>query len=470
MEDLGKLQSMFHWPYPSALPGMRFRTPRSILRTATFLLLLVAGFASPARSATAPPRPTPDRPNILLIVSDDQAWTDHGFMGHPEIRTPHLDRLASRSLCFTRGYVPSSLCCPSLASLITGRYPHDHGVVCNDPPRPAGMTGAEFYRSDAYRAGRERMSSFLEKTPTLPRLLQERGYLSFQSGKWWQNEFSRGGFTHGMTRGQRHGDAGLEIGRVTMKPIEDFVAMAEKEHRPWMVWYAPMMPHDPHTPPERFLARHRSLSPSLPVARYRAMVEWFDETCGQLLDFLERRGSDRNTLVVFVTDNGWITDPQTGRFAPRSKQSPYDGGLRTPILVGWPDRVAARRDDTHAVSSLDLMPTLLRAAGLEVPKDLPGIDLMDARAVRRRTSVLGECFTHDAVNLDRPASGLRWRWIVRDGWKLILPTPWNEPTGAPELYRITKDPFERTDLASRYPTRVNRLRRELDKSWEPAGD
>ena len=66
----------------------------------------------------------PKRPNILLIVSDDQAWTDHGFMGHPTIRTPHLDRLAARSLCFTRAYVPSSLCCPSLASLITGRYPH----------------------------------------------------------------------------------------------------------------------------------------------------------------------------------------------------------------------------------------------------------------------------------------------------------------------------------------------------------
>ena len=154
--------------------------------------------------------PAPKRPNILLIVSDDQAWTDHGFMGHPTIRTPHLDRLAARSLCFTRAYVPSSLCCPSLASLITGRYPHQHGVVCNDPPRPAGLPSADFYRSNAYRAARERLSSFLEQTPTLPRMLRDQGYLSFQSGKWWQNDYSRGGFTHGMTRGDRHGDAGLE--------------------------------------------------------------------------------------------------------------------------------------------------------------------------------------------------------------------------------------------------------------------
>ena len=443
----------------------------------TFLVIalaaLVAGILPPALAEGIPGRPgrsaaKPARPNLLLIVSDDQAWTDHGFMGHGSIRTPHLDRLAARSVCFTRGYVPSSLCCPSLASLITGRYPRQHGVVCNDPPRPPGTSAAAFYRSEAYRSGRERLSSFLEATPTLPRLLRDQGYLSFQSGKWWQNDFARGGFTHGMTRGDRHGDAGLEIGRVTMKPIEDFVTMAEDQGRPWMVWYAPMMPHDPHTPPERFLSRHRGSAPSLPEARYRAMVEWFDETCGQLLGFLERRGSDTNTLVVFVTDNGWITDPQTGRYAPRSKQSPYDGGLRTPILVSWPGRVAPRRDDTHAVSSLDVLPTLLKATGTPPPPGLPGVDLLNQAAVRRRDSVSGECFTHDAVDLDRPESGLRWRWIVRDGWKLILPAAWNEPGTRPELYRIVDDPFERSDLAARHPRQVDRLRRQLEKDWKPA--
>ena len=459
-------------PHCTERPIKRIQ-PRSIgfgsiwqnLRATVSTFLLLSGLLSALFEASA--SPAPKRPNILLIVSDDQAWTDHGFMGHPTIRTPHLDRLAARSLCFTRGYVPSSLCCPSLASLITGRYPHQHGVVCNDPARPPGQPSANFYRSDAYRAGRERLSSFLEQTPTLPRLLRDQGYLSFQSGKWWQNDYSRGGFTHGMTRGDRHGDAGLEIGRVTMKPIEDFVTLAEQENRPWMVWYAPMMPHDPHTPPERFLARHRGTAPTLPIANYRGMVEWFDDTCGQLLDFLEKRGSAEHTLVVFVTDNGWITDPQTGRFAPRSKQSPYDGGLRTPILIGWPGRVKPQRDETHAVSSLDLMPTVLRAAGVKTPHTLPGIDLLDPKAVRRRTSVSGECFTHDAVDLDHPESGLRWRWIVRDGWKLILPTPWNEPTAKPELYRIVEDPFEQSDLVAQHPLQVSRLRRELEKDWKP---
>jgi len=405
-------------------------------------------------------------PNILLLISDDQAWTDYGFMGHPHIRTPRLDRLAGESLLFPHGYVPSSLCCPSLASIITGRYPHQHGVVCNDPPRPPGMSARDFYASEAFRSGREKLSSFVEAVPTLPRLLKDKGYVSFQSGKWWQNDFSRGGFTAGMTRGGRHGDDGLKIGRETLQPVTDFIDEAQHHGKPWLVWYAPMMPHDPHTPPERLLAKYRGLTNSLPVAKYWAMVEWFDETCGQILDHLEQRGLATNTIVAYVTDNGWITHPETGRYAPRSKQSPYDGGLRTPIMIRWPGQVSPGRND-QPVSSLDLMPTLLKAAGVTAPADLPGINLLDPAAIARRDAVFGECFTHDGVDLDRPASGLRWRWIVSDGWKLIVPHPVHEPDGKPELFHLAEDPFEAVDLAARESPRLQRLQRRLDQWWNP---
>src|SRR5687767_984041 len=81
-------------------------------------------------------------PNVVLIISDDHGWTDYGFMGHEKVRTPHLDRLASQSRVFPRGYVPASLCCPSLASIVTGKYPHQHRIVSNDPPLPEGLKGA----------------------------------------------------------------------------------------------------------------------------------------------------------------------------------------------------------------------------------------------------------------------------------------------------------------------------------------
>ncbi len=266
------------------------------------LLFLLGCWAFTADGATGGTA----RPNILLIVSDDQAWTDYGFMGHPEVRTPRLDRLASESLLFPRGYVPASLCCPSLASILTGRYPHEHRVVCNDPPREKGQPAAAYYRSAAYREGRERMARFMEETPTLPRWLAREGYLSFQSGKWWQGHFSRGGFTHGMTlgdedRGGRHGDAGLEIGRKGLQPILDFMDAAGREEKPWLVWYAPLMPHDPHTPPERLLARYRDKTESLPVARYWAMIEWFDETCG--------RGKQKIAIFLAIGFFGFARNP-----------------------------------------------------------------------------------------------------------------------------------------------------------------
>lgn len=441
--------------------------PRSNLSRIATLLWAIGLLLTTSAHAVTRPESTP--PNILLIISDDQAWTDYGFMGHPHVRTPRLDRLAAESLAFPHGYVPASLCCPSLASIITGLPPHRHRVVCNDPPRPPGLAAAQFQSSEAFREGRERMARFIEAVPTLPRELARHGYLGFQSGKWWQGHYSRGGFSHGMTRGGRHGDVGLEIGRQTLQPIFDFLELARRENKPWLVWYAPMMPHDPHTPPERLLARYRAVAPSPAVAKYWAMVEWFDETCGQLLDHLDARGIASNTLVAYVTDNGWITDPATGRFAPRSKQSPYDGGLRTPILLRHPGMIRPRQD-LHPVSSLDLFPTLLRHVGVPPPPGLPGIDLRDARAVARRRAVTGACFTHDAVDLDRPASGLRWRWIVQDGWKAIVPAPWNESRSSPELYRISDDPFETRNLAAEAPARLRRLTRALDRWWNPETD
>ncbi len=439
---------------------------RRMVLAAVAWVLLTQGAALPAdRKSVAPP-------NVLLIIADDHGWTDYGFMGHPHVRTPRLDRLASESLTFTRGYVPASLCCPSLASILTGLPPHRHRIVCNDPPRPVGMERAAFPRSAAFREGRERLAQLLGEVPTLPRELGKAGYRSFQAGKWWQGHFARGGFTHGMTTGDpdaggRHGDAGLGIGRQTLEPILRFWDDAAREQAPWFVWFAPMMPHEPHTPPQRLVDYYLGVTNSVAVARYWAMVEWFDATCGALLDELERRGLSTNTLVAYVADNGWITDPATGRFAPRSKQSPYDGGLRTPILLRWRGHFEPRRDDRHAVSSLDLMPTLLRAVGRSVPAGLPGIDLHDPSAVARRDAVFGACFTHDGQDLENPSSGLRWRWVVDGRWKLIMPAAWNEPAGKGELFDLRADPFETTNRAADEDRRVRRMLRRLDDWWRP---
>ena len=126
------------------------------------ITLSLALFAGPVSAAP---------PNVLLIVGDDQGWRDYGFRGHPHVRTPHLDRLAAESLRFDRGYVPTSLCRASLATMITGLYPHQHLITSNDPPLPPGLTGAAANRDAGFLAQRAEMVRLFERSPTLPRLL-----------------------------------------------------------------------------------------------------------------------------------------------------------------------------------------------------------------------------------------------------------------------------------------------------------
>jgi uncharacterized sulfatase len=420
------------------------------------IVCVLAGLVCLAATGLSAAEPSSRAPNVLLIISDDQAWTDFGFMGHPDIKTPHLDRLASESVLFTRGYVPVSLCRASLASIITGLYPHQHKLTSNDPPR-----GTD----------RKLMLRHMESHDTLPRWLGAKGYRSLQTGKWWEGSYKVGGFTQGMThgdpaRGGRHGDVGLEIGRQGLDQIENFIDDAGET--PFFVWYAPIMPHTPHNPPARLLKKYQRDDRPVKLARYYAMCEWFDETCGALLDFLDERHLADDTIVAFVVDNGWIQEvgvqrTTRGWFAPKSKLSPYDGGLRTPIMLRWPGHLEpARRDEL--VSSIDLAPTILAACGVEVPSALPGVNLLDVRAGRSQGHeiLFGAVYDHDATDINRPAANLAHRWCVKEKWKLIVP---DDAGQQPELYDVIDDPHENKNLAAEHPDVVESLRKRLDQWW-----
>jgi uncharacterized sulfatase len=425
-----------------------------VTETVAIAILALLASSSPSRAET--------KPNVVLIISDDQGWTDYGFMGHKQVQTPHLDKLASQSRVFRRGYVPSSLCCPSLASIITGQYPHQHKIAGNDPPTPAGTKRGDAEWEKAFRAGRDVMAKHMEAAPALPRLLATRGYLSLQTGKWWQNSYKSASFTHGMSQGDRHGDAGLKIGRETMTPVYDFIAEARKQEKPFFIWYAPMLPHEPHNAPKRILDKYKSKAPSLFVARYWANVDWFDETCGQLLEHLDKQGLAANTIVLYVTDNGWLQNEEK-RGSIRSKLSPYDAGVRTPIMIRWPGKVKPASSDELALS-LDLAPTILTAAGLQPPAEMPGINLLDAEAVRARRTIHGECFKHDMVDVNNPAKSLLWRWLIDGRWKLIVPAQADKNA---ELYDIVADPYEKMEVAAKNADVVKELRGKLDSWWKP---
>jgi uncharacterized sulfatase len=416
-------------------------------------------------------------PNVVLIISDDQAWTDYGFMGHPAIKTPHLDKLASESMLFRRGYVPTALCRPSLMTLLTGHYASIHGVTGNDPsPKHAPRDSA------LYKQRRAQLISYLDKQDALPKVLGRSGYLSHQSGKLWEGSYQNCGFTHGMTRGfpergGRHGDDGLKIGRESMQPIENFIDHAVSEKKPFFVWYAPFLPHTPHNPPERILKKYRTADRPISIAKYYAMCDWFDETCGELLSMIDDKGQRDNTLVVYVCDNGWIQNPNSGGYAPRSKQTPYEGGIRTPIMYRWPGKIASGVSE-ELVSSLDIYPTILAASGNPVPADLPGLDLMprlsDGVPIKRET-IFGESFAHDIADVENPEASLLFRWCIEGRWKLLLTYDGEVNRYAsthprtekrPQLFDLVADPSEQKNLAAENPEVVARLVKQID-AWYP---
>jgi arylsulfatase A-like enzyme len=399
-------------------------------------------------------------------------------MGHEHIKTPHLDKLAAHSVVFERGYVAAPLCRPSLASMVTGRYPFDHGITGNDVDGNNNRAALDVPPRDAFN-----------KLPGFIRGLTADGYLTHQSGKWWEGSFKDGGFTHGMThgdpkRGGRHGDAGLVIGREGLKPISDFLDLAVTEKKPFLLWYAPFLPHTPHNPPRRLLDKYSAPGRPADVARYFAMCEWFDETCGDLLGQLDRRGLSKNTLVIYLCDNGWAAtstnaaDPNQKLwkgYALRSKSSPYETGIRTPIMLSWPGRIEPGRsqDLAHAI---DLFPTIAAATGIAAPPDLPGIDLLDAKARQERDTVFGVCHSVHNMTPGNPDGTLQYLWCISGDWKLLLRHDGEDTTDyrnihlwdkqPVRLYHLKDDPHEKNELSSAHPEIVEKLGKKIE-AWHP---
>jgi len=418
-------------------------------------------------SAQAEENKGANRPNVVLIISDDQGFTDYGFMGHDTIRTPRLDQLASESVVFTRGYVPTALCSPSLGTLLTGLYPHQHGIIGNDPV-PDGPREQTF----------EPFLEKFERCPRLPEMLARAGYVSFQTGKLWMGHYARAGFTGGMTTKGRHGDDGLKIGRETMQPAFDFIDKSQMDGKPFFLWYAPFLPHTPHNPPERLLEKYKDKTDSEGLAKYYAMCGWLDETCGQLLDHLDQRNLRENTIVLYICDNGWLQGRD--ELSPGgAKMMPYEMGVRTPIMIRWSGQIEPRIDREHLASSLDIVPTILATCGLKPTQDMPGIDLLDNAAVEARDVLFGENFTHDMIDVNRPVASLRVRTVIQGNWKLIVwqnPQPshprmrsWEpkKPQTDAELYDLEKDPFEKINLMGKHPDKVASLMKLLDGWWTP---
>lgn len=468
---------MYLWQLNLASIRLRGSTPRYCC----FYRLLLA-VASLALVVTTTAQASQRPPNIVFLLTDDHPWTEYGFMGSEVAHTPNIDELASQSVRFINGYVPSSVCRPSLGVLLTGLYPHQSGIWFNASPRRAQDRNAAHLIADL---------------PSLPRLLAERGYASLQTGKHWEGDYLAAGFTEGTTvyrNGKRsfNGTApdGQKIGRDTLEPIVDFVDRQVASATPFFLWYGVYLPHAPANAPEKYRRLFAEMGLDDAEVAYHANIAWLDDTIGQLMSYFETKGIMEDTLFVLLTDNGMTihADPWWG--GPGGKTSTGEMGLRSPILLRWDGRV---EPGTHEqlVSSIDFVPTVLDAAG--VPRDelqFPGENLVELAKKDRSTAerpVFGAIYNPNPrppVGMEA-AQAVAYRWVRHGDWKLITPENLDRREvilpGWPKinavkasdhftevrLFHLADDPGETNNLAESKPDKLAELRELLDAWWNP---
>ncbi|MBI3678934.1 MAG: arylsulfatase [Acidobacteria bacterium] len=394
------------------------------------------------------------RPNVLLIMSDDQGYGDFSCHGNPHLKTPNLDRLAGEGAEFTRFYV-SPVCAPTRASLLTGRYhlrSGVHGVTTGrETMRTSEVTLAEAMKPAGYRTALIGKWHLGEHYPYLPHAQGFDEFIGFRTGHWteyWDTMLERNGKPY-PTRGY--------IADVfTSEAIRFLEANAR---RPFFLYLAYNTPHAPYLAPEHHWERYRKMDLPPQVAAVYSMVANLDENIGRLMAALARLNLAEDTIVLFLTDNG----PNGQRYNAglrAAKGSVYDGGVRTPLFVRWPKHVEAGRKIPTLAAHIDVLPTVLDLCGVSRTSG-PPLDGMSLRALLEGGATDWpdrKIFTWRGL---RDQGGM-YPGAVRTGRFHLI--------NGKELYEIAADPGEKHDVAAGHPEKVRELRAAYEAWFRKAGD
>ena len=438
--------------------------PRLSLVLAATMLTVTTAFSS-----AQPPAATPltRHPNIVIIFADDLGYGDLGVYGHPLIRTPRLDRLAAEGLKLTSFYASAPVCSASRYSLLTGRYAIRAGINGALMPESTNGLGADettianILKSAGYRTGMVGKWHLGNRPGFFP---TEHGFDSY-FGLLYSNDMVRPWVQTDVPlrlyRGTTELPGEVDNATLTERYTEEALAfIGENKSRPFFLYLAHSMPHVPLGVSPRFAGRSAN-------GRYGDVVEAIDRSTGRVLDALRDAGVERDTLVIFTSDNGpWMDMPprmlvesrivrtDAGSAGPLrgSKGTTWEGGVRVPFLARWPGHIQAGAVGTDLATTMDILPTLAGIVGAPLP---PGraIDGIDIRAfLEGRAPSPVEWYVY---NYGGRVEGVRDR-----RWKLHLTFPEkSEPMAA--LYDLSLDPSERWDVAAEHPDIVSRLRDRL---------
>ena len=393
-------------------------------------------------------------PNVLLILADDHGYGDISAHDGPSIQTPNIDRIAEQGTRFTRFYANSSVCSPSRASLMTGRYPDRVGVPGVIRTHPENNWG--YFRQDAV---------------TLPSALKQKDYRTALIGKWHlglepENHPCKRGFDHfhgflgdmmdDYYTHRRHDINYMRHGFDTIDPrghatdlftewSMDFIRAQAPSFEPFFLYLAYNAPHTPIQPPDEWIARVQEREPDISPqrAKYIALVEHMDAGIGRVLDTLEDTDQLSNTLVIYTSDNGGAMNVGAHNGPLRGQKGEmYEGGIRVPTCAMWPGYIQDGYVTDQVALLMDLFPTICEVAGASIPEGIEG------RSIWQTLQGEQQDFSERVLYWLRREGGQRFlgqcQHAIRRGDTKLLH---NSPFEALELYNLSNDPLETTDNA-----------------------
>jgi len=436
------------------------------------------------------------RPNFVFFLVDDLGWTDLGCFGSAFYETPNVDRLCATGMKFTNAYAACPVCSPSRASIMTGMYPQRSEIT--DYINPAGGNQPGKWRRNTPLLPAPYSDRLAHEEVTIAEVLKKAGYATFFAGKWhlgpegfWPEDqgfdVNKGGIERGGPYGGKkyfspYGNPRLEDGpegehlpdRLASETVKFIQANRDKPFFAYLSFYSV---HVPLMAREDLKRKYQQKAKSAPAdswgregarkvrlvqnhAVYAGMVEAMDQAVGKVLDALERLGLDEQTVVIFMSDNGGLSTSEghpTSNLPLRAgKGWLYEGGIREPMIIRAPGVTRPGAICTEPVISTDFFPTILELASLE-PR--PGLDGLSLVPLLRGKSLPGRPlfwhYPHYGNQGGAPGGAVR-----QDRWKLI---EWYEQ-GRLELYDLDRDIGEKTNLADRYPDKVQALHEKL-KAW-----
>ena len=432
--------------------------------------LLCIGVLFPA-SVSA--QPTKRKPNILVIVADDLGYGDIGVHGGKAVPTPNIDKLARMGTRCTSGYVSAPYCSPSRAGLLTGRYQTKFGHEFNPHVGPEGKLGlplaertiADLLRAAGYRTaliGKWHLGFSKVHHPQARGFDEFFGFLVGAHNYAWRKDAEP---KFASTQSNNLIYRGREVqkldGFATDVFTDEAIAfMKRNKADPWFLYLAYNAVHTPLEISEKLKDRVPTDVQDPARRGYLALLIGLDDAIGRILAYLEESGADQNTLIVFISDNGGsglapflAYNAAWNGLLRGNKGQTLEGGIRVPFFIAWPGKLPKGKTYDHPVIALDILPTACAAAGVQIPANIDGVNLMPHLLGEKKTS---------------PHDMLYWRFgpqkAVRKGdWVLVDWRDFEKKTNSGwQLFNLAKDIGQQDDLAAKYPERVAGLR----QAWE----